>query len=242
MTARARPRGVRAELPTWPAVTPVKRWMRTGVVTVSPATTVGEAARLMTTRGVRHLPVREPSGPLLGIITDRDLRQVVFDPAARARLGPDATAGLDEIPVREVMTWGVVTVRPADDVRHAAPSRHEHPDPLHWTRLLGPGGERREQAQDEGGERCGGEERYGPPVAWGMEGRWRRLDITTGGRPSAAVSRRGERMRAGGLLDCGVAPAVSLQLPRLTPARSSRSRRAPASWTSSFRGTSWPRW
>jgi acetoin utilization protein AcuB len=98
---------------------PVKRWMRTGVATVTPTTTVGDAARLMTRRRVRHLPVREPSGRLLGIVTDRDLRQVIFDAATRARLG-HAVAGLERVPVREVMTWGVVTVRAEDDLRQAA--------------------------------------------------------------------------------------------------------------------------
>jgi acetoin utilization protein AcuB len=93
--------------------------MRAPVTTVGAATSVREAAALMRERGIRHLPVLDGRGRLVGIVTDRDLRQVVFDAAVSGRLGEEAER-LGELPVREVMTWGVVTVTPAADLRAAA--------------------------------------------------------------------------------------------------------------------------
>lgn len=110
--------------PVWPTSMPVRRWMRQPVVTVGLDTPVREAVRLMRSRQVRHLPVLDADGRLAGIVTDRDLRQVVFDPAVQERLG-DASDALEAIPMREIMTWGVVTVQPGTDVRHAARLMHE---------------------------------------------------------------------------------------------------------------------
>ena len=93
--------------------------------TVSPATTVGAAAALMRARGVRHLPVVDAGGRLVGILTDRDLRQVVFDPAVQARLSR-ATEALRGLTVREVMTWGAISVTPGTSIRDAARLMHEN--------------------------------------------------------------------------------------------------------------------
>jgi acetoin utilization protein AcuB len=111
--------------PSWLVPTPVRDWMRTPVLTVPVDTLVREAARLMRHAGVRHLPVVDVDGALTGIVTDRDLRQVVLDPSVQERLGEagDALAGLT---VRDVMTWGVFTVRPETDLREAARVMHGH--------------------------------------------------------------------------------------------------------------------
>jgi acetoin utilization protein AcuB len=123
MRATARPRRRRDAGPedaaTWIVAEPVRRWMRTPVTTIGAGTTVREAAALMRTGALHHLPVVDARGRLVGIVTDRDLRQVVFDAAVAARL-PASAARLGDLPVRDVMTWGVVTVTPATDLRAAA--------------------------------------------------------------------------------------------------------------------------
>jgi CBS domain-containing protein len=98
---------------------PVRTWMRQPVVTIGTKTPVREAAALMRSRRIRRLPVVDEAGQLVGIVTDRDLRQVVFDAAVRDRLS-DAAGRCGEIPVQEVMTWGVVSVGAATDMREAA--------------------------------------------------------------------------------------------------------------------------
>jgi len=97
----------------------VAQFMTRSPVTVYPDALVKGAADIMRTRRLRHLPVVDRERRLVGIVTDRDLRQVIFDPAIQARLGHAADA-LKALTVRDVMTWGVVTVRPETAIRDAA--------------------------------------------------------------------------------------------------------------------------
>jgi acetoin utilization protein AcuB len=103
---------------TWPAGLRVKDFMTKAPVTVRAGARARDAAETMRTRKIRHLPVLE-GGRVVGIVTDRDLRQIVFDPAIRERLG-GADERLADLTVRDVMTWGVVTVRPDTAIRDAA--------------------------------------------------------------------------------------------------------------------------
>jgi acetoin utilization protein AcuB len=82
------------------------------------------AATLMRARKLRHLPVVDREGRLVGIVTDRDLRQVVFHGTIQGRLGVLRTT-LATLPVRDIMTWGVITVRPDSEMRDAARLMHE---------------------------------------------------------------------------------------------------------------------
>ena len=56
----------------------VKDLMRTDVITVGPQTTLREAAKLMATRWIRHLPVVEGS-KVVGILSQRDLTGVLAE-------------------------------------------------------------------------------------------------------------------------------------------------------------------
>jgi CBS domain-containing protein len=110
--------------PAWLKPMPVRDWMRQPVTTVSFETSVGQVAELMRARQVRHLPVLDRDGRLIGIVTDRDLRQVVFAPAIQERL-PEAAELVAAVPLAEVMTWHVVAVQPGTDLRQAARLMHE---------------------------------------------------------------------------------------------------------------------
>jgi acetoin utilization protein AcuB len=102
----------------------VRDWMSRRVTTIRPDARLGEAARLMGTRKIRHLPVVDAAGRLVGIVTTRDLRQAVFAPAVQDHL-EQLSGLLDGLVVRDVMTRGVVTVRAATPVRDAARLMHE---------------------------------------------------------------------------------------------------------------------
>ncbi len=52
---------------------PIAGVMTAGVVTVRPQTTAYQAALIMARRGLRHLPVVEPDGSLVGIVSEGDL-------------------------------------------------------------------------------------------------------------------------------------------------------------------------
>jgi acetoin utilization protein AcuB len=104
---------------TWPEEARVVDHMTRGVATIHSDALARGAAQMMRTRRIRHLPVVDRGGRLVGIVTDRDLRQVVFDAAIRDWIGAEADA-LADLPVREVMTWAVVTVSADTDVRATA--------------------------------------------------------------------------------------------------------------------------
>jgi acetoin utilization protein AcuB len=93
-------------------------------VTIASDALVQAAAETMRARKIRHLPVVDHEGRLVGIVTDRDLRQVLFDPWIRERTGALAET-LRTLRVRDVMTWAVITVRPGTDLREAARLMHE---------------------------------------------------------------------------------------------------------------------
>lgn len=72
-----------------PKAIPLKDVMRTEVITTSPQTTLKEAAKLMATKWIRHLPIVE-GGRVVGIISQRDLTGVLaealHEPAALHQL------------------------------------------------------------------------------------------------------------------------------------------------------------
>jgi acetoin utilization protein AcuB len=94
------------------AVSP--RAVRVGdVMTRQPAVTgldtpLRDAVELMRSKLVRHLPVVDQAGHVLGIVTDRDLRHAAFVPALAEQVGWELHRA--KAPrVRDVMTWSAVT-------------------------------------------------------------------------------------------------------------------------------------
>lgn len=114
----------RAPVAVWREPLPVRRYMRAPVVTVRPETLVVRAAAMLRARTIRHLPVVDRTHHVVGMVSDRDLRQTVFTAAVEDRLKP-ALAALRGMRVREVMTWNVVTVPPTTDLREAAWLMHD---------------------------------------------------------------------------------------------------------------------
>ncbi len=57
----------------------VEEVMSQPIITIKPETSLREAARIMTKRGIRRLPVVNSSGELVGIITDNDILGVSLD-------------------------------------------------------------------------------------------------------------------------------------------------------------------
>lgn len=74
----------------------VADWMQRKLITINPQETLRTAWQLLRQHHIRHLPVVE-EGRLIGIVTDRDLRQAM-------------PYLLDKVHIREVMTKRVVGV------------------------------------------------------------------------------------------------------------------------------------
>jgi CBS domain-containing protein len=100
MKARSHPPEVRGPL--------VKDAMRGVPVTAAPDEPLFEAVGKMVDHQIRHLPVVDAQGRLVGIVSDRDVRAAVGDPVEALRRDRLGTPGLQ---VSSVMTKAPVTTR-----------------------------------------------------------------------------------------------------------------------------------
>jgi acetoin utilization protein AcuB len=116
--------GDELEALTWPESLRVADCMTRGAATIRADALARGAAEMMRTRRIRHLPVVDGDRGLVGIVTDRDLRHVLFDPVVQARAGHLADV-LNAVTVSDVMTRAVVTTRPEMPLREAARLMHE---------------------------------------------------------------------------------------------------------------------
>lgn len=99
----------------------VRELMSRGVITIGASESCHEAVRRMHRGKVRHLPVVDEGGALVGIVTDRDLRHHLFaGPALRAIGATPVETLLRAVAVREIMSAPVVSVAPAEDFETAA--------------------------------------------------------------------------------------------------------------------------
>jgi acetoin utilization protein AcuB len=96
----------------------VRDVMQTSVVTVTPETTLPEATRLASRRGIRHLPVLE-DGKLVGILSDRDLKRAMASPATSLE-AHELTYLLDRLTIRQLMTRAVIVIGPMFPIEDAA--------------------------------------------------------------------------------------------------------------------------
>lgn len=78
---------------------------RRRLVVIGPDTTVDEARRAMAAHGIRHLPVLDTKGELLGLVSQTDVL---------------VAGGAGSQPVREIMVRSPDTVDERSNVRHAA--------------------------------------------------------------------------------------------------------------------------
>jgi acetoin utilization protein AcuB len=95
----------------------VRAIMQTDVVTVTPDTSLAQVQRLMRDKDIRHVPVVS-GAHLVGIVTDRDIRDASPSPATTLSKGEIAYQ-MDSTPVKTCMTENVVTVNPDMDIVQA---------------------------------------------------------------------------------------------------------------------------
>ncbi len=93
----------------------IEQIMRRRVVTVTPDTTIGEGLDLLQGNRIRHLPVLD-AGKLVGIISDRDMRDAL--PSCLARHEDDSE--VLKKPIKEIMHRDVITAHPLDFIEDAA--------------------------------------------------------------------------------------------------------------------------
>lgn len=97
----------------------VRDLMTRDVVSAQPGDSLARLRNLMIDRDVRHMPVTEGDGNLVGLVSQRDLlRNHLIEQTDVPDFIEDAL--LERLLVREVMTTGVVSVEPESDIREAA--------------------------------------------------------------------------------------------------------------------------
>jgi CBS domain-containing protein len=99
----------------------VRELMSKGVVTIEDTATCHEAVERMMRSRVRHLPVVDRRGTLIGVVTDRDLRHYLFEPATFNRIASESVEKLlKAVTVSKVMSAPAVCVAADDTLETAA--------------------------------------------------------------------------------------------------------------------------
>ncbi len=80
-----------------PAKVKIEEVMTHPIITITPHTSLREAAMIMIKRGIRRLPVVDNSGNLVGIITDNDILSVSLDLGEFAALLTENAVGYSDV-------------------------------------------------------------------------------------------------------------------------------------------------
>lgn len=84
--------------------------MSKDLITAGPEMTIFDAKTLMTEKGIRHLPVVDGAGKLIGIVTDRDMRDAMPSTLMKK---PDYEQTLSKIgshPIGDIMSKNPMTI------------------------------------------------------------------------------------------------------------------------------------
>lgn len=91
------------------------------VLTVTPDSSIKDAAQILVEHGISALPVLDDRGALVGIVSEADLVPIQTRPDPRSQATPPApSAGTMPRVVADVMTRRVITVRADSEVSQAA--------------------------------------------------------------------------------------------------------------------------
>ena len=100
----------------------IEYWMKMPPMTVKMRDSVAHARALLEEHRINQLPV-VVNGKLVGIVTDRDLRDASAAVRVSSRLAgakDEVDATPEQIPVEAVMSTSVLLLKPADSIQKAA--------------------------------------------------------------------------------------------------------------------------
>ncbi len=97
----------------------IGRVMHTNLVTISPETTLVEARKIIEENPIDHLLVVDKNNELVGIISDRDLKQYWASPATTLS-AHELGYLLDKVTANMVMAKSVITIAPDTTIERAA--------------------------------------------------------------------------------------------------------------------------
>ena len=97
----------------------VSRSMTRKVITVGPQANIFEAQELMAQNQIRHLPVIEENGRLLGIVTDRDIRSALPYNFFKKPPSKEEKKNFAQLKIDEIMTREPITISPSHTIQDA---------------------------------------------------------------------------------------------------------------------------
>ncbi|MDO9082771.1 MAG: CBS and ACT domain-containing protein [Humidesulfovibrio sp.] len=103
----------------------IENWMTKDVVTGAPETSMMKASKIMKEKGISRLPVVDERGVLLGIVSDRDIKEASPSKATTLDMH-ELYYLLSEIKLKDIMTKKVVTIKRGETVDRAAQLMLEH--------------------------------------------------------------------------------------------------------------------
>jgi len=102
----------------------IKDWMTTDVITIDPEASMMRAAKLMKEKGIRRLPVVDDKGKVVGMLSDRDVKEASPSKATTLDVH-ELYYLLSEIKVKNIMTPSPITIRETDTVVKCAAIMHD---------------------------------------------------------------------------------------------------------------------
>jgi acetoin utilization protein AcuB len=97
----------------------IDKSMTRDVLTVDPETSIAGANELMSRNRIRHLPVIDQDGRLVGIVTDRDIRSAMPSNLLSEEAVATEIEQIALLKVKDIMTRNVVTVSPMNTLEDA---------------------------------------------------------------------------------------------------------------------------
>lgn len=98
----------------------VEEIMNRHVYSLSPTNTVNDAVRLMREKKIRHLPIVDGQGTVVGIITEHDVKN-----ALPSCLKEEPNSTIHQTPIEEIMTKNPIIGHPLDFVEEVAVTFYE---------------------------------------------------------------------------------------------------------------------
>ncbi len=97
----------------------VSRSMTRKVITVEPDDGIFKAQELMAANRIRHLPVIQPDGRLIGIVTDRDIRSALPYKFFKEFPSEEEKKNFPELKINNIMTKDPITISPTFTIQDA---------------------------------------------------------------------------------------------------------------------------
>jgi acetoin utilization protein AcuB len=97
----------------------VSRSMTRKVIRVDPDAGIFKAQELMAENKIRHLPVTEPNGRLIGIVTDRDIRSALPYKFFKESPSEEEKKNVSQLKIKDIMTRDAITISPTYTIQDA---------------------------------------------------------------------------------------------------------------------------